>query len=786
MFFWMGSQSDPFWRGYDFSGRNDYYNMLVDGFLGGHLAMNAGVHPDLLSADPLVRSRAPYLLDAALYKGRYYLYYGVTPAATLLYPYALLTGRHLSLQWACLLSVAAGFGVGVIWLARLRGRLGADWRPGFAVCAVALLAIVPGTMFLVRRSSFYDLPIAAGYMWMSLVWYALWQAIAGKNAIGWLLLAGASFGLAVGCRANLLLLGPAVIACPWVVGRGTGRRLATWVSFLGPVAIIGAGLAWYNYARFGNPLDFGFRHGLNSFFSTGNPLLSPRFLLSNARAYLLAPPSFGSWFPFIFPLDSGPIPTGYSNAEAMVGFLPLTVLGAWIAVASGVAGRKRSAGEDDSRIWMKLLLAAAAIEALFAFLLGIRAYRYAVDFLTPVSLVLVMGLAASWEAAGWTGRVARTGAVVMGLLASLQVVFGSVQLFSQFKYTRSAEFAALSALLDPEQATLERTGAPMPGGVALKIRFLQPKSAETASILATGLPDAFDSLRATVFPNGYVQFSIFHSGYGGPRTELVPIVWGRAYTLEAFMGSLYPRADDRFFQGRANVALKGLKTLGWLRFDGKTLIDRRMAFFESSPWPRVANGPGDAGRPVAVDSVTLGIPAPGMLTDPRRSPTAIYSLELALPAPRTTRPFPLLCSGVTGNGDLLFFDPLPDGRYRLGVDEWGFGALFGNPFTPKVGKWVHVDVVAGPALGLDPRLLSLPGISKVDDLRDRIIVWYGGELIGNLALTHHLDTFETLQVGLNEAGFSSAVETFVGELHQLKPSEAELEQILERAEGVPR
>jgi hypothetical protein len=175
-----------------------------------------------------------------------------------------------------------------------------------------------------------------------------------------------------------------------------------------------------------------------------------------------------------------------------------------------------------------------------------------------------------------------------------------------------------------------------------------------------------------------------------------------------------------------------------------------------------------------------------MLTDPRRSPTAIYSLELALPAPRTTRPFPLLCSGVTGNGDLLFFDPLPDGRYRLGVDEWGFGALFGNPFTPKVGKWVHVDVVAGPALGLDPRLLSLPGISKVDDLRDRIIVWYGGELIGNLALTHHLDTFETLQVGLNEAGFSSAVETFVGELHQLKPSEAELEQILERAEGVPR
>jgi hypothetical protein len=786
VFFWMGSQSDPFWRGYDFTGKNDYYNILVDGFLGGHLAMNAGVHPDLLSADPLVRSRAPYLLDAALFKGRYYLYYGVTPAATLLYPYALLTGRHLSLQWACLLYVVAGLGVGVLWLARLRGRPGADWRPGFAFCAVTLLAMAPGTMFLVRRSSFYDLPVAAGYMWMSLVWFALWQALAGKSAMGWILLAGASFGLAVGCRADLLLLGPAIAACPWVVGRRTGRRLATWVGFLVPVAVIGAGLAWYNYARFGNPVDFGFSHGLNSFFSTGNPLLSLRFLLSNARAYLFAPPSFGSWFPFVFPLDSGPIPGGYSNAESMVGFLPLTLLAAWIAAACGVAGRKRSVGEGDSRLWVKLLMAAAAIEALFAFLLGIRAYRYAVDFLTPVSLLLVTGFAVSWEAAGWSGRIARTGAVVLGLLASLHVAFGSVQLFYQFKYSRPAEFAALSSLLNPQQATLERMGAPRPGGVALKIRFLQPKSADTASILATGLPDAFDSLRATVFPNGYVQFSIFHGGFGGPRTGLIPIVWGRAYTLEASMGSLYPRADDRFFQGRANDALRGLKTLGWLRFDGKTLIDRRMAFFESSPWPRVTDGLGNAGRLVAVDSVTLGIAAPGMLTDPRRGPAAIYSLELALPGPRTTRPFPLLCSGVSGNGDLLFFDPLPDGRYRLGVDEWGFGALFGNPFTPRVGKLTHVDIVAGPALGLDPRLISLPGMARADDLRDRIIVWYGGELIGNLALTHHLDTFDTLHVGLNEAGFSSAVETFVGELHQLKPSDAEQEQILERAGEVPR
>ena len=144
VFFWLGARSDPFWQGYSFQGRqSDYYNLLVEGFQHGHLSMNATVSPELLSENPVVRAHAPYLLDAALYQGKYYLYYGVTPAVLVLLPYAALTGNEMGLEVACLAFAVAGLAVGACWLDAVRRWLRADWGPGFALVGVSLIAVVP-------------------------------------------------------------------------------------------------------------------------------------------------------------------------------------------------------------------------------------------------------------------------------------------------------------------------------------------------------------------------------------------------------------------------------------------------------------------------------------------------------------------------------------------------------------------------------------------------------------------------------------------------------------------
>jgi hypothetical protein len=76
----------------------DNYNLLVDGFLQGHLYLPIAPNPKLLqTADPLnPEQNAPYRLhDISLYRGKFYFYFGAAPAVTLMLPFRLLTHTHM-------------------------------------------------------------------------------------------------------------------------------------------------------------------------------------------------------------------------------------------------------------------------------------------------------------------------------------------------------------------------------------------------------------------------------------------------------------------------------------------------------------------------------------------------------------------------------------------------------------------------------------------------------------------------------------------------------------------
>ena len=69
----------------------------------------------------------------------------------------------------------------------------------------------------------------------------------------WPWVGGILFGLAVGCRPSVLLAGPALAVLYWRFG---GPRAV--VSVVIGAALIGLCLAWYNWARFGSPSEFGY------------------------------------------------------------------------------------------------------------------------------------------------------------------------------------------------------------------------------------------------------------------------------------------------------------------------------------------------------------------------------------------------------------------------------------------------------------------------------------------------------------------------------------------------
>jgi hypothetical protein len=154
------------------SAADTYYNLLVRGFRAGQLSLQKEAPPGLAElANPYDPSaNAPYRLmpyrlhDLSYYKGRLYLYFGVTPALILFWPFAAATGQYLFHRQAVAIFCAVGFLASV-------GLLHALWRRYFAEVSVGVLAacalalgLVTGVPVLLSQADVYQVPIACGYM----------------------------------------------------------------------------------------------------------------------------------------------------------------------------------------------------------------------------------------------------------------------------------------------------------------------------------------------------------------------------------------------------------------------------------------------------------------------------------------------------------------------------------------------------------------------------------------------------------------------------------------------
>ncbi len=201
-----------------------YYNLLVQGFRAGQLSLRKEVPPGFLRlADPynptankLYRFGPDRLHDLSYYKGRLYLYFGVTPALILFWPFVALTGHYLSPRLAVLVFCTIGF------LASM-GVLSAAWRRYFAelsvwvvaACALAL-GLATGVPVMFPHSTVYEIAISCGYMLTMLALAAIWKALhEPERQRRWLAVASVAYGLAVGARPSLLF-GAVILLVPVV------------------------------------------------------------------------------------------------------------------------------------------------------------------------------------------------------------------------------------------------------------------------------------------------------------------------------------------------------------------------------------------------------------------------------------------------------------------------------------------------------------------------------------------------------------------------------------------
>jgi len=427
---------------------DSYYNLLVQGFRAGQLNVKREAPPGLAQLadpyDPAVNESYVYkgrypLFDMSYYKDKLYLYFGVTPALVLFWPYVTITGHYLPHKEAVVIFYALGFLVAA-------GLYRAVWRRYFpkvsfriAMVGILTLGLATGTLNVLSRCDVYEVAMSCGYAFTMLALAAIWCALHGpKRQISWLLMASLAYGLAVGSRPSLLfgviiLLMPAAQAWRAATGPGSRRRVGLLVvAAAGPVMLIGLGLMLYNILRFDSPFEFGWHYQLAAGYRSNTAqLFSLHYLWFNFRFYFLEPMRWTGHFPFLQAAPLPPLPSGFCGAEGPCSGILSNYPLVWLALAAPLAWRGRPVEVVSVLRWFVLAVFWLFVICAFTIcLIGYASSRYAVDFLPALMLLATMGILGLeqtlvgspvwWRIARWGWGVLLAYTVVFNLLASVE------------------------------------------------------------------------------------------------------------------------------------------------------------------------------------------------------------------------------------------------------------------------------------------------------------------------------------------------------------------------------
>lgn len=477
--FWLSSTFGAFWWNPEVD--TSTYWHLSDAFLSGQLSFLFEPSAELLALENpyslAERGNMPFVWDASLYKGRYYLYFGPIPALLFYIPHKLLLGFYpdddfiivtFSLLTSVLLFVACRLVSTRLTKVQAPG-LGAFWFLYIAF-ASSLSLQLGGGMYVVAATS------AMFFQVLALI-SLLMVMTASKGRGVWAGVMGVSTICAIGSRPTHLVLVPVVMLVLLLFReRGAGHKvtLGSWIAFMTPVALGGVALAAYNYLRFGDVTEFGLSYQLgiadlreHALCSVRGVLEQPQVLAVQAWYLLFQYPTFVSEYPYLSfasipPVQLQVFAEGYLGIDPVTGlfaFSPLIVPG----LLATVVYWNRLA--KPARLFFTACLLTGGILLCYVHTCFFAAARYLFEVVSVLMIVTLPMLWVAWSHA--RGRVARWGwrcVALVGLVVG--IVIGALGTldghFAKASYTlpvvQSAEVTLRERLgLSPE-SIIQYTG----------------------------------------------------------------------------------------------------------------------------------------------------------------------------------------------------------------------------------------------------------------------------------------------------------------------------------------
>ena len=734
--------------------QTDYYNLLVDGFLDGHLSLKQEVPAALLQCadpyDPAQRPAGVALHDASLYQGKYYIYYGVVPTALLMLPFRLLTGVALPVAAAVLLLVGLTYGTSLWLLAEWRRRFFPRCGPGMQFLFGLAMGTAACFPLLLRRHSMYELPIASGaFCNLAALLFLTWALSESRRRVVNLAACSLAWGLAIGSRPTYilvplgLLVTAAILAKEESAAGGAQPRRARQIMLAAvlPIAVVGCLLALYNYLRFGNPTEFGVRYILSGVHETEIEHFRLRYVPINIWGYFLSAGTWGRYFPFFTPAAlPAHLPYQYYPMDFPFGLLPqVPFIG--LAVGLIIAPRTGAAGAQRWTLRRLVLVLAWTATAVIGIVLCFYAAtaRYLGDMAPTLTLMACLGTMALLEHAqqSWSKVKVLATKIVVTVLVAFSV--GCVAVASMLIYDRLRAFnpelqLRLARAANAPVHLLERLLAQPQGALAVEFRLPAKAPGPAPELLvAIGTTREWDRLYVICPDAQHLQLSFEHKGADPYQSEVLAVDRSARHRLRISLGTLYPPETHPFFRRDPANDSPMLLRLLCVELDGRVVLARRQPFYEDVRGQVTLGGKGTdtpfSGIIFSATRETLDWQAlawvrqaydklPALLPD--RNGTLRLKVQFTAHAPDGPRE-PLIVSGNTGRGDFISVDYLGAGRLRLCLDHWGQKAEFSAalPYQPGVTYEMEIQHPAYAAQG--GRALAQPQPLRVTI--DHRLVW---------------------------------------------------------------
>jgi len=702
-----------------------YYGLQTRGFIKGQVNAAITPAPELLALkdpyDPV--ANAPYRVhDMTLFRGKYYLYFGVAPIITFIYPLGIVSGWYPT--EACVVAFFCSIGM-AFSLALLKGvrDLYYPKSPAWALLAGALVLLLshPAAR-LTLLGNFYEVPIACAFAMHMAMFYFLFLALKSENNKGifMMVLSSIFYGLTIASRPNYFLSGFA-LAVTWVVylnrpsAWGFSRKFFLYgAAAFGPAIIIGFSLLIYNKLRFGSFSEFGMAYQL-----AGERVLAARILHFDhfkirLGEYLAGGMHFSRYFPFIYAY--GDKPAGVLIFSPWLWFIPAAFI-----ISKNSYSRGRTA--------IQVALGVGCFVNFFILTIywwGLD--RYVVDYEASALILSAFGVLALADYFN-NSRIFICAATVLGLFSVV-----SAQGIWLKRFPDQKTLSSIARLANTPIQHIEALSGAVYGGIKLELQLPDEKNSKNFSepIFETGIAgDQRDWLQIDYLNDDYARLAFFHAGLGMYRGQVFKIPPNRKITVEVECGSLLPPATHPIFRNWSPAEYDAVRRGVFVRVDGKLVLRLSLQCYDATVddlrigrfnWPAGGMRGEFSGSVLNVSKFPMRRPVFVADGHERAEP---LSLDLWFPVDKIGRVEPLISTGDKKLFDMVLCHYTGPGRMAF--------SLYHHGDEPILSPEVNYDPISPHTLQIWMGSLAEPNEINLEsdyaNKKDRFVLVMDGKVI---------------------------------------------------------